>query len=89
MAQTQELLNTARPHDAAACGYGSPIDYDMGGLKITFEADQFLGPCVTINGMDGELKLTGEAEVNEVIRALQTAVRRNAALAVRAMGVAA
>lgn len=89
MAYTQELLNTARPSDAAACGYGSPIEYDLGGLRIAFEADEFLGPCVTINGIEGEVTLTGEAEVREAIRALNTALNRNAALAARQMGSAA
>jgi len=54
------------------------------GLKVTFEAHRDLGPCVTLNGHDGEIQLIGYAEIDEVIRALTLAKSRTATLAARA-----
>jgi len=53
------------------------------GLKVTFEAHRDLGPCVTLNGHDGEIQLIGNAEIDEVIRSLTLAKSRTAVLAAR------
>lgn len=53
------------------------------GLKVTFEAHRDLGPCVTLNGPDGEIQLIGYADIDDVIRALEIAKSRNAVLAAR------
>lgn len=88
MTATQVLIDTARPADAAACGYGNPVEASMGGLKITFEADENLGPILALNGIEGEVSLTGEIEIRELIRAANIALSRNAALAAQAMKAA-
>ena len=71
---TRVLLDTAKGNDALACGYREPTPYDMGGLKITFEAHPLVGPCATLNGVEGEVTLTGREEIAEAIRALQMAL---------------
>lgn len=70
----QALLDTANLNDALACDHRSPIDYTEGGLRITMENHPVIGLRVVLNGVEGEVELTGVAEVNCVIRALQRAV---------------
>lgn len=82
---THTLLDTGVAEDAYACGHDKRMPVEMGGLKITFEADRDLGPCVTLNGQDGEIRLIGEAEIDEVIRALTNAKLRSARVAALAM----
>ncbi len=53
------------------------------GLKVTFEAHRDLGPCVTLNGPDGEISLIGEADIDDLVAALLRAKSRNAVLAAR------
>lgn len=79
----QTLLDTSIAADAYACGHDKRVPVEFGGLRITFEADVDLGACVMINGSDGEIRLIGDAEVGEVIRALSTALARNAAMATK------
>lgn len=67
------LLDTTNLNDALATGHKSPIDYTEGGLRITFEAHEALGPSVRLFGIEGEIELTGDAEIAEVIRALEMA----------------
>ncbi len=78
------LLDTSRLNDALACGHRSPIDYSEGGLRVSYEAHEVLGPIVRINGMEGEIETTGFQELNELIRALTTARDRVAAVSVAA-----
>jgi len=88
MTATQVLIDTARSADAAACGYGNPVEAQMGGLRIEFEAHRDIGPTLILNGMDGEVAFIGEAAIRELIRAANIALARNAALAAQAMKAA-
>lgn len=53
------------------------------GLKVSLEAHRDLGPCVTLNGPDGEIQLIGYADIDDVIRALELAKSRTAVLSAR------
>jgi metal-dependent amidase/aminoacylase/carboxypeptidase family protein len=75
---TTVLLDTAIAEDAYACGHDKRVPVRLGGLMVTAEADRNLGTCVTLNGQDGEISLIGDAEVKEVIRALERALALNA-----------
>lgn len=68
------LLDTSRTNDALAAGYEAA---EEGGLKIEFEADPAIGPCVYLSKCGHSIDLYGAAEINEVIRALQTAIKRS------------
>lgn len=73
---TQTLLDVSRTADALACGYEAR---EIDGLKVRFEADPQVGCCVYISKAGVEIDLYGDAEINEVIRALKSALSRNAA----------
>ncbi len=85
---SQVLLNTAIEADALACGHPCAIEPDMGGLKITLEVDRHVGPILTLNGMDGEVRFEGEAELRELIRAANRALLASASAAARVMEAA-
>lgn len=70
----QTLLDTSRTNDALAAGYEAA---EEAGLKIQFEAEPHVGPCVYLSKCGHSIDLYGAAEINEVIRALQTALRRS------------
>lgn len=83
--RTQVLLDTSRLNDALACDHRAPIDYSEGGLRVSYEASETLGPVVRINGMEGQIETTGFAELNELIRALTAARDRTVAVSAVAM----
>lgn len=88
MERTQVLIDTARQDDALACGYETATEAHMGGLRIEFEVHRDIGPTLVVTGMDGEVKLIGEAAIRELIRSANIALSRNAALASQAMKAA-
>lgn len=77
-AQQQTLLDTGRAEDAYACGHDKRTPVDFGGLRIDFETCASVGPTVTLTGIEGEVSLTGEAEIRQAIRALERALGLNA-----------
>lgn len=74
------LLDTSKRNDAAACGYDAEAD----GLKVAYESDPQVGCCVYLSKYGASIDLYGDAEIKEVIRALNLALSRNAAKATRA-----
>lgn len=82
--RTHVLLDTSRLNDALACGHRAPIDYSEGGLRVSYEAHEILGPIARINGIEGQIETTGFEELNELIRALTTIRDRVADVSVAA-----
>lgn len=78
---THTLLDASRRDDAAACGYDAEAD----GLKVVLEAHPQVGPCVSLSKYGAEIELFGDAEIDEVIRALTNAKLRSARMAALAM----
>lgn len=79
------LLDTSKRHDAYACGY----DPEESGLKVAYESDPQVGCCVYLSKYGASIDLYGDAEIKEVVRALNLALSRNAAKATRAAEIAA
>ncbi len=79
--RTEILLDVSRLNDALACGYEAR---EIDGLKVSYEGDPQVGCCVYISKAGAEIDLYGDAEIEQVIRALQGALARNAAVSVAA-----
>lgn len=70
----EKLFDTANLNDALAAGHRAPIDYTEGGLRIAYELHPVLGPRVSFFGVEGEISMTGLAEVKCALRALERVV---------------
>lgn len=70
------LLDTNDRYDAWNTGRDGPEDYREGGLKIAYDGAGSI-PQIILNGCDGEVSLTGIAE----IKAAETALREGRELA--------
>lgn len=68
------LLDTSLANDALACGYESATP-DADALRVVLEQHPQVGPCVYLYGPEGEVSLTGRAEIAEVHRALGAVLR--------------
>ena len=75
------LLDVSKTADALACGYGAR---EIDGLRVAYESDPRVGCCVYLSKYGASIDLYGDAEIKEVIRALNLALSRNAAMATRA-----
>lgn len=65
------LLDTNEPYDAWKTGRDGPEDYHDGqGLRVAYDGEGTI-PSVTLNGPDGQIDLTGIAEIEAVAAALQ------------------
>ena len=67
------LIDTAEWSDAISTGRDREEDIDQGedGLRMTYDGGDF--PTVTFNGPDGEVRLTGAAEIFYVAARMQAA----------------
>lgn len=70
MTATEILLTTECPTTAYLLGYDGPLSVEYGGLKVAGEVSRDVGASVTLNGQDGEVSLSGTAEVRAVYKAL-------------------
>jgi hypothetical protein len=69
------LLDTEDRYDAWNTGRDAPEDYRDGmGLLIVYDGGGTV-PNVTMNGPDGQIEFTGEAEIKAVYSAMRCAAR--------------
>lgn len=67
------LYTTTDHSDAILGGYDcacDPVEHGEG-LTVTAELHPSVGPCVTLVGPDGQVEITGWAELGQIIERLQ------------------
>jgi hypothetical protein len=58
--QRRVLIDTRDPYDASLLGFEGRTDTSEGGLIVSFQEFEGVGPCVTLTGIDGEIQVVGD-----------------------------
>lgn len=69
------LLDARDPYDASLMGFDGRTDTCDGGIIVKLQEHPGVGPCITINGRDGEIEILGAEAIRIIGETLLGAVK--------------